>query len=69
LHHRALYAPKSVEWGFSEVKDPLRLMPETEGVGSSLCIVFLADLSGVEGWTEEQLTVAKSLKGATMPNG
>jgi Pentapeptide repeats (8 copies) len=28
-----------------------------------------ADLSVATGWTEKQLTLAKSLKGATMPNG
>jgi hypothetical protein len=28
-----------------------------------------ADLSNVRGWTEEQLTAAKSLEGATMPDG
>src|SRR3712207_6525576 len=28
-----------------------------------------ADLSGATGWTEEQLDLAKSLKGATMPDG
>jgi uncharacterized protein YjbI with pentapeptide repeats len=28
-----------------------------------------ADLSGATGWTEEQFDGAKSLKGATMPNG
>jgi hypothetical protein len=28
-----------------------------------------ADLSSVMGWTEKQLTAARSLEGATMPNG
>jgi uncharacterized protein YjbI with pentapeptide repeats len=28
-----------------------------------------ADLSEAKGWTMEQLSAAKSLKGATMPNG
>jgi uncharacterized protein YjbI with pentapeptide repeats len=28
-----------------------------------------ADLTGAKGWTEEQLSAAKSLAGATMPNG
>ena len=28
-----------------------------------------ADLNGTEGWTDDQLAQAKSLKGATMPNG
>jgi uncharacterized protein YjbI with pentapeptide repeats len=28
-----------------------------------------ADLRGAKGWTEEQLTAAKSLERATMPNG
>ena len=28
-----------------------------------------ADLKGVRGWAVEQLSAAKSLEGATMPNG
>jgi len=31
--------------------------------------LFSADLSGAKGWTEKQLTAAKSLEEATMPNG
>src|SRR5215207_6311578 len=31
--------------------------------------LFRADLSGAKGWTEEQLALAGSLEGATMPNG
>jgi hypothetical protein len=42
-------------------------------VGSGLLVGMAslreADLSGAKGWTEEQLSEARSLEGATMPNG
>jgi uncharacterized protein YjbI with pentapeptide repeats len=39
--------------------------------GADLSGAYLkeADLSGAIGWTEEQLTAARCLEGATMPNG
>jgi pentapeptide repeat protein len=39
------------------------------GAGLSGADLSGADLSGATGWTEEQLDLAKSLKGATMPDG
>jgi uncharacterized protein YjbI with pentapeptide repeats len=42
---------------------------DLSGANLSGANLTLANLSGATGWTEEQLTAALSLEGATMPNG
>ena len=49
-----------------------KLSPATREVWEELASganLSKANLSGIHGWTKEQLGEAKSLEGATMPNG
>src|SRR3712207_72993 len=54
---------------YADLGDAKLSKANLRGAGLSGADLSGADLSGATGWTEEQLDLAKSLKGATMPDG